>query len=83
MNPSFAVIPDSMAYGARLASPVLAVHLEDVGGQEVILVLREFDVSELENELQLLFDTDVQTGLLLPPGVGDEPAQQVDEAVRH
>jgi hypothetical protein len=32
--------------------------------------------------LQLLFDTDVERRLLLPPRVGDEPAQQVDEAVR-
>jgi hypothetical protein len=33
--------------------------------------------------LQLLFDTDVERRPLLSPRVGDEPSQQVDEAVRH
>jgi hypothetical protein len=35
-----AVVPYALADGARLASPVLTLHLEEIRGQEKILVLK-------------------------------------------
>src|SRR5205823_14966315 len=36
-----------------------------------------------ESKLQLIFDTNVQAGLLLPPRVSNQASHQVDQAVSH